>query len=226
MPLCLTGSALARPVCWQPMPPAGRKFWLQSTINPRYLQVLHTYTHGKEINVVVIPERDGAFDADEMIKQIDKDTAAAVIQFPNFYGLLEPEIEKIETAIHTVKGLLIMAVDPISLGILKPPADWGADIAVGEGQPLGNPLSFGGPYLGFFAANKKLMRRVPGRLVGQAGIWMVKSFCAHSPGQEQHIRGKRLLQTFAPMRLCALLLQLFTFPLWARGSAGCSNQVL
>jgi glycine cleavage system pyridoxal-binding protein P len=106
-----------------------KKVVIASTINPRYLEVVKTYTHGKGIEVVVIPGCDGAVDADEMVKQIDKETAAAVLQYPNFNGLLEPDMERIETAVHGVKGLLIMAVDPISLGILKPPADWGADIA-------------------------------------------------------------------------------------------------
>ncbi len=200
------GSALAEACLLAADATRRKKVLVAGTINPRYLQVLHTYTHGKEINVVVIPERDGAFDADEMIKQIDKDTAAAVIQFPNFYGLLEPEIEKIETAIHTVKGLLIMAVDPISLGILKPPADWGADIAVGEGQPLGNPLSFGGPYLGFFAANKKLMRRVPGRLVGQTkDLDGKRAFVLTLQAREQHIRREKASSNICSNEaLCAL----------------------
>lgn len=183
-----------------------KKILAAGTINPRYLEVLHTYTHGKGIDVVVIPGCDGAVDVDEMVKQIDKDTAAVVIQFPNFYGLLEPEIERIEAAVHAVKGLLIMTVDPISLGILKPPADWGADIAVGEGQALGNPLSFGGPYLGFFAAKKKLMRRVPGRLVGETkDLEGKRAFVLTLQAREQHIRREKASSNICSNEaLCAL----------------------
>jgi glycine dehydrogenase subunit 1 len=183
-----------------------KKVVIASTINPRYLEVVKTYTHGKGIEVVVIPGCDGAVDADEMVKQIDKETAAAVLQYPNFNGLLEPDMERIETAVHGVKGLLIMAVDPISLGILKPPADWGADIAVGEGQALGNPLSFGGPYLGFFAANKKLMRRVPGRLVGQTkDLEGKRAFVLTLQAREQHIRREKASSNICSNEaLCAL----------------------
>lgn len=183
-----------------------KKVIIAGTINPRYLKVLHTYAHGKGIEVVVVPDSDGAVDVDEMIKMIDKDTAAAVIQFPNFYGLLEPEIDKIEAAVHDVKGLLIMAVDPISLGILKSPADWGADIAVGEGQALGNPLSFGGPYLGFFAVNKKLMRRVPGRLVGETNdLEGNRAFVLTLQAREQHIRREKASSNICSNEaLCAL----------------------
>jgi glycine dehydrogenase subunit 1 len=183
-----------------------KKILAAGTINPRYLKVLHTYAHGKGIEVATIPDHDGLFDADEMIKMIDKDTAAAVIQFPNFYGFLEPEIEKIEAAVHKVKGLLIIAVDPISLGILKSPADWGADIAVGEGQSLGNPLSFGGPYLGFFAANKKLMRRVPGRLVGETkDLDGKRAFVLTLQAREQHIRREKASSNICSNEaLCAL----------------------
>jgi glycine dehydrogenase subunit 1 len=183
-----------------------KKILAAGTINPRYLEVLHTYAHGKGIEVVTISDHDGLFDADEMIKMIDKDTAAAVIQFPNFYGFLEPEIEKLEAAVHKVKGLLIMAVDPISLGILKPPADWGADIAVGEGQSLGNPLSFGGPYLGFFAVNKKLMRRVPGRLVGETkDLDGKRAFVLTLQAREQHIRREKASSNICSNEaLCAL----------------------
>ena len=183
-----------------------KKILAAGTINPRYLEVLHTYAHGKGIEVVTISDHDGLFDADEMIKMIDKDTAAAVIQFPNFYGFLEPEIEKLEAAVHKVKGLLIMAVDPISLGILKPPADWGADIAVGEGQSLGNRLSFGGPYLGFFAVNKKLMRRVPGRLVGETkDLDGKRAFVLTLQAREQHIRREKASSNICSNEaLCAL----------------------
>lgn len=200
------GSALAEACSLAVDATRKKKILAAGTINPRYLKVLHTYAHGKGVEVVVVPTCDGGVDVEQMLNLIDKETAAVVIQFPNFYGLLEPEIERIEAAVHGVKGLLIMSVDPISLGILKPPAEWGADIAVGEGQTLGNSLSFGGPYLGFFAVNKKLMRRVPGRLVGETkDLDGQRAFVLTLQAREQHIRREKASSNICSNEaLCAL----------------------
>ena len=158
------------------------------TINPEYLQTMKTYAESGRMDIVEVKGKDGVSNVEALLSLINDHTAAVVVQQPNFFGNLE-EIERLEEAIHAQKGMLIMAVDPISLGILKSPGEWGADIVVGEGQSLGNPLSFGGPYLGFMAVSKKNMRKIPGRIVGQSVDSDGKrSFVLTLQAREQHIR--------------------------------------
>ena len=97
---------------------------------------------------------------------MDADTAAVIVQYPDFFGRI-CDYSELAEELHARKKLLIMVVNPIGLGIMKTPGDMGADIAVGEGQPLGMPLNYGGPYLGFIAATSKLLRKLPGRVVGE-----------------------------------------------------------
>lgn len=165
-----------------------RKVLLTDTVHPEYINVLKTYTISGKMELQVAAGLNGRLNAAQMIEMIDRDTACVVVQQPNFFGCLE-EIQALEEAIHQNKGLLIMVVDPISLAMLKPPAAWGADIAVGEGQPLGNSLSFGGPYLGFMACAKKLIRKMPGRIVGQTvDSRGSRAFVLTLQAREQHIR--------------------------------------
>jgi glycine dehydrogenase subunit 1 len=125
------------------------------------------------------------------VDRIDKATACIVVQQPNFYGNLE-DLKEAEQKIHASGGMLIMMVDPISLALLKPPAEWGADIVAGEGQALGNSLSYGGPYLGFLAVSKKLMRKIPGRIVGQTlDQEGRRAFVLTLQAREQHIRREK-----------------------------------
>ncbi|MEA1962098.1 MAG: aminomethyl-transferring glycine dehydrogenase subunit GcvPA [Bacillota bacterium] len=164
---------------------------VSGTVHPEFREVINTYALSGRMEVVLAEEEDGITRVDHLLQLIDKQTAAVVIQQPNFYGNLE-DLGEIEQAIHQHKGLLIMAVDPISLAILKSPAEWGADIAVGEGQALGNPLSFGGPYLGFMAVSKKYMRKIPGRIVGQSVDSDGKrAFVLTLQAREQHIRREK-----------------------------------
>lgn len=165
-----------------------RKVIIADTVHPHYLQILKAYSLSGRMEVVLVPGQDGSADIGAMINAIDAETACAVIQQPNFYGILEDCSELIK-AIHNSKALFIMAAEPISLALLRSPAEWGADIAVGEGQPLGNSLSFGGPYLGYMAATKALMRKIPGRIVGQTTDKDGKrSFVLTLQAREQHIR--------------------------------------
>lgn len=168
-----------------------KKVLVPSTIHPEYIEILKTYAISDRMEILVVPEKDGTVDVEQMIAMIAKDTACVVIQQPNFYGNIE-EVEEIEKAIHQNKGAFIMAVDPISLAVLKSPAEWSADIVVGEGQSLGNSLSFGGPYLGFMASSKKFMRKIPGRIVGQTVDTEGKrSFVLTLQAREQHIRREK-----------------------------------
>lgn len=165
-----------------------RKVIIADTVHPHYLQILKAYALSGRLEVVLVPGQGGAANIEAMINAIDAETACAVIQQPNFYGILE-DCSELVSAVHANKALFIMAAEPISLALLKSPAEWGADIAVGEGQPLGNSLSFGGPYLGYMAASKALMRKIPGRIVGQTTDQDGKrSFVLTLQAREQHIR--------------------------------------
>lgn len=187
-----------------------KKIVIPDTVHPEYLEILKAYSLSGQLEVLVIPGREGTADLEAMAKAIDKDTACVVIQQPNFYGLLE-EVDIVEKLIHENQGLLIMAVEPISLALLKSPGEWGADIAVGEGQPLGNSLSFGGPYLGFFAARQNLMRKIPGRIVGQTVDLDGKtSFVLTLQAREQHIRREKAISNICSNEaLCALAASMY-----------------
>lgn len=185
------GSALAEACNLAALHTKRRKILAPDTLHPEYIEILKTYAISGIMEILTVPGSGGAYSAAELISMIDGETAAVVIQQPNFYGCLE-EIIQAEEAIHKNKGLLIMAVDPISLAVLKSPGELGADIAVGEGQSLGNSLSFGGPYLGFMAATKKFLRKIPGRIVGQTSdIAGQRAFVLTLQAREQHIRREK-----------------------------------
>ncbi len=187
-----------------------RKVVISDTVHPEYLEVLQAYTLSGRLEVVLVPGKDGAADIEAMIEALDGQTACAVIQQPNFYGVLE-DGEDLEKAVHSRKGLFIMAVEPISLACLKSPGEWGADIAVGEGQPLGNSLSLGGPYLGFLAASRELMRKIPGRIVGQtADLDGRRAYVLTLQAREQHIRREKAGSNICSNEaLCALAASMY-----------------
>jgi len=160
-------------------------------LNPAYYQVLKTYTRGLGLKVQRVPLSAGRTDWDRLEGMLDEKVASVVIQNPNFLGAVE-DLSQTAGLVHRIGALLIMVVDPISLGILKPPGKYGADIAVGEGQPLGNPTSFGGPYLGFFTCQREFLRQMPGRLVGATtDSEGRKGFVLTLQTREQHIRRER-----------------------------------
>ncbi|MDD3023665.1 MAG: aminomethyl-transferring glycine dehydrogenase subunit GcvPA [Syntrophomonadaceae bacterium] len=205
------GSALAEACNLACVSSKGRKkVIIADTVHPEYLDILKAYALSGHMEVVLVPGHDGSADIDAMIKAIDGETACAVIQQPNFYGILE-DGSALEKALHENKALFIMAVNPISLAILKSPCQWGADIAVGEGQALGNSLSFGGPYLGFFAASKSLMRKMPGRIVGQTtDLDGKRAFVLTLQAREQHIRREKASSNICSNEaLCALAASMY-----------------
>ena len=130
------------------------------------IETIATYISGTDIEMEVIPAKDGVTDIDALREKLDDDVSCVLIQQPNFYGLLE-DGDEIGAILKDSDIKYVMSCNPISLGVLKTPAEYGADIAVGEGQPLGIGLSYGGPYLGFMATTDKLMRRLPGRIAGE-----------------------------------------------------------
>ncbi len=187
-----------------------QKVVISDTVHPEYLEILRAISLSGRLEVCVVPGKDGVADLDGMVAAIDGQTACAVIQQPNFYGLLE-DAAPVEKAIHAQKGLLIMAVEPVSLALLKSPGEWGADLAVGEGQPLGMSLSFGGPYLGFMAASKNLMRKIPGRIVGQTkDLDGKRAFVLTLQAREQHIRRELASSNICSNEaLCALTASMY-----------------
>ena len=158
-------------------------------LHPEYAQVLQTYAAAQDYEVVRVPVGlDGRADARRLAEAITDATAAVIVQQPNFFGILEDPAPIADLA-HAAGALLIACIDPISVGILASPGAYGADLAVGDGQPLGIPLSFGGPYLGFIACREALMRRMPGRLVGATVDGQGRrGFVLTLQAREQHIR--------------------------------------
>ena len=161
------------------------------SVHPEYRLVAETYLAPQGVKVEVVPAKDGAVDLEALKDAAAGDVACVILQHPNFYGHLEPVRAAAEAA-HGAGALFAVAVDPISLGLLEPPGAYGADIAVGEGQALGNALSFGGPYLGFLAAREDLIRRLPGRIVGETRDREGRrGFVLTLQAREQHIRRQR-----------------------------------
>ncbi len=184
----------------------GRKKVLVSrAVHPYYRQTLATYTRRPGVELVELPLDDGVTSLDAAMERLDEDVACLIIQQPNFFGCLEPGPELAE-AVHRVGGLLAVSADPLSLGVLEAPGNYGADICSGDGQPLGLGLNFGGPYVGFFAAREALIRRMPGRI---AGVTVDnrgrRGFVLTLQTREQHIRRERATSNICTNQaLCAL----------------------
>ena len=162
---------------------------LCSGVHPEYRDVVHTYLQG--VGVEIVGDTACWVDMDELVKLIDDNTAMVAVGYPNFFGEVDP-IQKAIDAAHAHGALACVVADPISLGILKPPGWMGADIVVGEGQGLGIPLSFGGPYLGFFATREEYVRKMAGRLVGETvDVHGERGYVLTLATREQHIRREK-----------------------------------
>jgi glycine dehydrogenase subunit 1 len=161
------------------------------TVHPEYRQVLATYLAQMEPELITVAAQAGASTATALAAEIDDRTAAVIVQYPNFFGQLE-DIEAIVAAAHAAGALAIVIVDPISLGLLRRPGEYGADIVVAEGQSLGNPMAFGGPYLGIMACREAYVRKMPGRIVGQTTDRRGKRcWVLTLQTREQHIRREK-----------------------------------
>lgn len=167
------------------------KVLVAESVHPEYRRTLTTYLANLDARPTVVPTPHGFLDPDDVKKAIDDQTACVIVQHPNFFGCLE-EVEALAEAAHAKGALFVVSFDPISLGLLKRPGQYGADIAVAEGQCLGNPLAFGGPYLGLLACREEFVRKMPGRLVGQTvdrhgkRCWVLTL-----QTREQHIRREK-----------------------------------
>jgi glycine dehydrogenase subunit 1 len=192
-----------------------RKLVVSKAVHPDYRTVLRTYMRGLGIEIAEVSvTRSGLTDLAALDEATDDATAAVIVQSPNFFGCIEAMADAAAVA-HRKDALLVAVVNPISLGVLAPPGEYGADIAVGEGQPLGIPLAYGGPYLGFFTCTEKVMRKVPGRLVGMTTDRKGRrGFVLTLQAREQHIRrdkatsnictNEALMALRALIYLCAL----------------------
>ncbi len=167
------------------------KVLVAESVHPDYRRTLSTYLANLEPRVVTLATPDGFLDPDDVKKSIDETTACVVVQHPNFFGCLE-EVEAVAELAHQAGALFVVSFDPISLGVLKRPGQYGADIAVAEGQALGNPVSYGGPYLGLLACREPFLRKLPGRLVGQTVDRQGKRcWVLTLQTREQHIRREK-----------------------------------
>jgi len=167
-----------------------RKILVSPWIDPQYRQTLRTYLPGDQVTIT--GDENLRTNLDDLKGMLDDDTACLIIQNPNFFGELM-DVEGLADAVHAAGALLVVVANPIiSLGLLRPPGDYGADIVVAEGQPLGAGLNFGGPYLGVFAARQKYVRKIPGRLVGETvDTEGRRGFVLTLTPREQHIRREK-----------------------------------
>jgi len=193
---------------------------LAAGVNPRYRRVVATYCEGPGLRLRDVPAPGGVLDADAARKLCGPRTAALVVQSPNFYGAIEDVAAAAEIA-HAAGALFVVVADPVNLGTLEGPGCLGADVVVGEGQGLGVPLSYGGPYLGVFAAKQEFVRRLPGRLVGATvdrdGH---RGFVLTLQTREQHIRRDKATSNICTnVALCALMATIYVATLGKRGLA-------
>ncbi len=164
---------------------------LAASLHPEYRQTIATYLANLGVDVVTVGASSGTVDVAELAAEVNDQTACVVLQHPNFFGCLE-DAETMAQVAHDAGAVMIGVFDPISLGLLKRPGDWGADIAVAEGQSLGTSMSYGGPVLGILACKESLVRRLPGRLVGQTTDRRGKDcFVLTMQTREQHIRREK-----------------------------------
>ena len=176
---------------------------LSPAVHPEYRAVVRTYTQGMGLEIVGDGDLTATLDA--LTPLLDKNTACLVVQSPNFFGEIQ-DLDGLAEKVHAVGAMLVVVTDPISLGLLRSPGDYGADIVVGEGQALGNGLNYGGPYLGFFACREKDVRKMAGRLVGQTvDAEGRRGFVLTLATREQHIRRARATSNICTNQaLCAL----------------------
>ncbi|EOL47779.1 aminomethyl-transferring glycine dehydrogenase subunit GcvPA [Enterococcus caccae] len=194
------------------------KVLISETTNPMTIQTALTYFSSREIEFVMIPEKDGLTDVSVLQEKLDDTSACFIVQQPNYYGGIEP-VEAIAEMVHAAKAKFIMSVNPVASTILKTAGEVNADIAVGDSQPFGLPLAFGGPYIGFIATKEKMMRKLPGRIAGEtvdeAGE---RAFVLTLQAREQHIRREKAASNICSNQaLCALTNAVYMSTMGPRG---------
>jgi len=206
-----------------------RKILVSKTVHPSYRRVLRTYLSAQSVEIIELPydPLDGRTDLKALENSLTEEVACCLIQNPNFFGSIE-EVESIGKMLHAKGALFISIVYPISLGLLASPGEYGADIACGEGQSLGNRLLLGGPYLGFFAARREYLRKMPGRIVGQThDTGGKRGFVLTLQTREQHIRREKATSNICTNEgLCALTAAVYLAALGKSGIQEVADQNL
>jgi glycine dehydrogenase subunit 1 len=179
---------------------------MDTSLHPNYREVLQTCSRNAKIEIDCLPydEKEGG-NVKNLAAKVDDQTAAVIVQYPDFFGRVA-DFSELAAACHAKKALLVMVVNPLALGVLKTPGQMDADIVIGEGQSLGMPLSYGGPYLGFMAAKESFSRKMPGRLVGETvDKEGRRGFVLTLQAREQHIKRERATSNICSNQaLCAL----------------------
>ena len=198
---------------------------ISGAAHPDTIATVRTYCYGTGHELRVVPCKNGRTDPDALREMLTPDVASFYVQQPNFFGQFE-DGEGLGQAVHAAGALYIMGCNPIALGIMKTPRDCGADIAVGEAQPLGLPLSYGGPYLGYMASTSKLMRKLPGRIVGETVDAKGKrAYVLSLQAREQHIRREKASSNICSNEaLCALTAGLYLSAMGPKGLAEAARQ--
>ena len=198
---------------------------ISAAAHPDTINTVRTYCYGTNDELRIVPIKDGKTDMDALKEMLTPEVASFYVQQPNFYGQFE-EAEAMAELVHQAGAMYIMGCNPIALAIIKTPAECGADIAVGEGQPLGMPLSFGGPYLGYMATTTKHMRKLPGRIVGQTvDAKGDRAFVLSLQAREQHIRREKASSNICSNQaLCALTAGVYMASMGPEGMAEAARQ--
>ena len=198
---------------------------ISGAANPDTINTVRTYCYGTNDELRVVPTKDGKTDLDALKEMLTPDVASVYVQQPNFNGLFE-DAEAIGEAVHEAGAMYVMGCNPTALGIMKTPKDCGADVAVGEAQPLGMPLSYGGPYLGFMATTNKHMRKLPGRIIGETvDSKGDRAYCLALQAREQHIRREKASSNICSNEaLCALIVGVYCSAVGPDGLASVATQ--
>ena len=198
---------------------------VSATTNPEVINTIRTYCYGTGDEMRIVPAKDGKTDLAALKEMLGADIASFYVQQPNFFGQFE-EAEELGKLVHEAGAMYVMGCNPIALAIMKTPAECGADVAVGEAQPLGMPLSFGGPYLGYMATLNKHLRKLPGRIVGETvDTEGRRAFCLALQAREQHIRREKASSNICSNQaLCALTAGVYVSAMGPQGMTQAAKQ--
>jgi len=202
-----------------------RRALLSANLDPQSIMTVQTYTQHLPIDVEIIPSKNGRLDLEWLKNNLSEDLACVVVQHPNYFGILE-DTQAISDVVHSTKAKMIVSVNPISLAVFKEPRAYGADIAVGEAQPLGLNIAFGGPYLGFMATTNEMVRKLPGRIVGQTlDLDGKRAFVLTLQAREQHIRREKASSSLCSNQAhCALTAAMYLTSMGPQGLKDVASQ--